>query len=201
MPRLFTALEVPASLAPRLAMLRDSLAGAHWVPPESYHITLRFAGDIEETAAQDFADALAAIEMDDFQVEITGLSSFGGRKPRTIFAALKSCEALERLARAHERAARMAGLPPEPRNFTPHITLARLKNARPEAVAQYLERFGGFHSEPFEVSRFVLLSARAVHGGGPYVIEEAYPLGGRWAENSGWADDYDYEEELRPEGP
>jgi RNA 2',3'-cyclic 3'-phosphodiesterase len=200
MPRLFTALEVPASLAPRLAMLRDGLNGAHWVLQENYHITLRFVGDIDEPAAQDFADALAAIEMDSFDVKIAGLGSFGGSKPRVIFAALKPCDALERLAKAHDRAARIAGLPPEPRNFTPHITLARLKNAKAEAVARYLECFGGFCSEAFPVSRFTLQSARAVHGGGPYVIEGVYPLGGGWAERCGWVEDYEHEEEFRLEG-
>jgi 2'-5' RNA ligase len=194
MPRLFTALEIPESLTPRLASLRDGLNGAHWVIPDNYHITIRFVGDIEDAAAHDFADALAAIQMDSFQVEISGLSSFGGRKPRAIYAALKPNESLERLAKAHERAARLAGLPPETRNFTPHITLARLRNARPQAVARYLERFGGFCSEPFRVSRFILLSSRALHGGGPYVLEEVYPLGGAWAE------DYEYEEKPRLEG-
>ena len=44
-------------------------------------------------------------------------------------------------------------------------------------MADYLEQQGGFTSEPFEVSRFVLYSARASVGGGPYVVEAAYPLG------------------------
>jgi RNA 2',3'-cyclic 3'-phosphodiesterase len=193
MPRLFTALEVPESLIPRLAMLRAGLSGAHWVLPDNYHITLRFAGDIEDAAAHDFADALAVIDMDSFEVEVSGLGSFGGRKPRAIFAALKPCEALERLAKAHERAARLAGLAPETRNFTPHITLARLRNAKPEAVAQYLERFGGFFAEPFRVNQFLLLSSRSLQGGGPYVLEEVYPLGGAWGET------FEHDEERRLE--
>ncbi len=85
-------------------------------------------------------------------------------------------EALQSLQRAHERAARAAGLPPEPRNFTPHVTVARLKGSSSEAVATYLERQGGLLGESFEVSRFVLFSSRASIGGGPYVVEAAYPL-------------------------
>jgi RNA 2',3'-cyclic 3'-phosphodiesterase len=54
--------------------------------------------------------------------------------------------------------------------------LARLKGSSSEAVATYLERQGGFSSEPFEVSRFVVFSSRASVGGGPYVVEAAYPL-------------------------
>jgi 2'-5' RNA ligase len=55
--------------------------------------------------------------------------------------------------------------------------MARLRGASSEAVALYLERQGGFFSEPFEVDRFVLFSSRASVGGGPYVVEAAYPLG------------------------
>ena len=80
------------------------------------------------------------------------------------------------MRRANERAAREAGLPPEGRNFKPHVTLARLRGARPDAVALYLERQGGIVAEPFTVSRFVLYSSRNSVGGGPYVVEAAYPL-------------------------
>jgi 2'-5' RNA ligase len=104
------------------------------------------------------------------------LGSFGGRKPRAIFASIAPSDALESLQRAHERAARAAGLPPEPRNYTPHVTVARLRGTSSESVATYLERQGGFSSEPFEVTRFVLFSSRASVGGGPYVVEAAYPL-------------------------
>jgi 2'-5' RNA ligase len=80
------------------------------------------------------------------------------------------------LQRANERAAREAGLPPEGRNYKPHVTLARLKGARAESVAAYLQRQGDIGPEPFTVSRFVLYSSRNSVGGGPYVVEAAYPL-------------------------
>ena len=78
------------------------------------------------------------------------------------------------LQKAHERAARLAGLPPETRNYMPHVTLARLRNVSPFSAAEYLARYGGFITAPFEVSRFVLFSSRPNYGGGPYVVEEDY---------------------------
>ena len=60
MPRLFTALEIPASLRTRLSLMRAPLGGAKWVEPENMHITLRFAGDIDGRTADEFADQLAA---------------------------------------------------------------------------------------------------------------------------------------------
>jgi len=89
---------------------------------------------------------------------------------------VEDCEPLMRLQRANERAARRAGLPPETRNFAPHVTLARLRGAEPGAVANYLSAVGAFQAAPFLVEEFVLMSAREGSGGGPYVVEERFPL-------------------------
>ena len=176
MPRLFSAIEIPRSIAERLTMLRSGLSGARWIDPENYHLTLRFIGDVDRATARDFTNALGQIDAPPFELRLSGLGSFGGNKPRAIFADLEPSPALEALQRAHERAAREAGLPPEGRNFKPHVTLARLRGARADAVAAYLERQGGVIAEPFTVNRFVLYSSRDSVGGGPYVIEAAYEL-------------------------
>jgi RNA 2',3'-cyclic 3'-phosphodiesterase len=68
------------------------------------------------------------------------------------------------------------GLDPEGRKFTPHVTLARLRDSSSREVAEYLSTRAAFRSPPFPASRFVLFSSRASVGGGPYVIEAAYPL-------------------------
>ncbi len=175
MPRLFTGIELPEDVVWRLSMLRAGLSGAHWIDPDNYHITMRFAGDISDAAANDFAAALADVRFDSFDIELCGLGSFGGNKPRAIWAAVKPSAALTLLQKAHERAARIAGLPPEARNFVPHVTLGRLRNVSPYALAEYLARFGGFFTQPFEVRQFVLFSSRPNQGGGPYLVEEGYP--------------------------
>lgn len=174
MPRLFSAIEIPSSIAERLAMLRSGLSGARWIDPENYHLTLRFIGDVDGATARDFTNALGDIGVAPFELRLNGLGSFGGNKPRAIFAELETSEALDGLQRAHERAARRAGLPPAGRNYKPHVTLARLRGARPDAAATYLQRQGSMTSEPFAVTRFVLYSSRDSVGGGPYVIEAAY---------------------------
>ena len=176
MPRLFTALEIPASLRTRLALMRASLNGAKWVEPENMHITLRFAGDIDGRTADDFADQLAEIAATPFSVSIAGAGAFGGRDPRVLWAGVETSPQLEALHRANERAARAAGLEADPRAFKPHVTLARMRGVRQRAVAQFLGEFGDLRMEPFIVSRFVLLSARPGSGGPPYGIEAEYPF-------------------------
>jgi RNA 2',3'-cyclic 3'-phosphodiesterase len=174
MPRLFTGIELPEHVVWSLSMIRAGLNGAHWIDPDNYHITMRFVGDIPDAAANHFADALLDVHFDSFELEVSGLGSFGGNKPRALWAGLKPSRPLELLQKAHERAARLAGLPPETRNFMPHITLARLRSVRPFAVADYLASHGGLFSGPFTVTRFVLFSSRPNQGGGPYLVEEGY---------------------------
>ncbi len=176
MPRLFTAIELPADVAFRLSLLKGGLPGAHWLEPENYHVTLRFAGDIPDRAGDAFAEALAEIDEEGFALELEGVGSFGGDKPRSIWVGVQRSEPLVRLQKAHERAARQAGLAPETRNFVPHVTLARLRQASAFDVAAYLARQGGLRLPAFQVSRFVLLSSRAHHGGGPYSLEASYDL-------------------------
>jgi RNA 2',3'-cyclic 3'-phosphodiesterase len=176
MPRLFSAIEIPRSIAERFTMLCSGLSGARWIDPENYHLTLRFIGDVDGATARDFTNALGEIAMPPFELQLNGLDSFGGNKPRALFAGVKPCPGLDSLRRANDRAAREAGLPPEGRNFKPHVTLARLRGVRPDAVAAYLERQADVAVERFTVSRFVLYSSRNSVGGGPYVIEAAYEL-------------------------
>ncbi|MBK9081499.1 MAG: RNA 2',3'-cyclic phosphodiesterase [Rhizobiales bacterium] len=177
MPRLFTGLEVPPPLARELAMLRGGLSGARWIDEENYHITLRFIGDIDGATAHEVADSLGDIRKRSFTVTLDGLGFFGGDKPRAIIAKAKPAQPLVELQAKHEQALRRLGLAPEPRKFVPHVTLARLKSASHMAVADYLSSRGYFLTRAFEATRFVLFSSRDSVGGGPYVVEAAYPLG------------------------
>lgn len=178
MPRLFTAIEIPLEQRERLALLKSPLPGGKWVERNSLHLTLRFAGDVDNPTAREFADNLAAIDCDGFEMSISGLGVFGGNDPRVVWAGVEAGPELAALARANERAARAAGLPPESRAFKPHVTLARLKHSRVDAVARFLEHNARFALPPFRVDRFVLMSSRPQVGGGPYVVEDIFTLGG-----------------------
>ncbi len=177
MPRLFTGIEIPADISLALSGYRGGLPGARWVEPENYHITLRFIGDIDERMADDVCSLLGSTRRrGPLTITIDGLDSFGGRKPRAVFARTSGSAALSELQAEQEQLMRQVGLAPETRKFTPHVTLARLKNASALDVADYIAMRGHFPKLTFTAERFVLYSSRASVGGGPYVIEAAYPL-------------------------
>ena len=176
MPRLFTGIEIPAEIADRLSFLRGGLPGARWIDRDNYHLTLRFVGDIDRHLAHEIADGLDRIRRSRFWLRLEGITSLGTRKPHAIVARLSASPQLIELQAEHERMLQRIGLAPEPRKYTPHVTLARLRGASGRDIAEYLSVRGGFLAGPFEVSRFVLFSAKDTTGGGPYLVEEAYPL-------------------------
>lgn len=175
MIRLFTALEIPDEVAEKIAPLQRGLDGARWVERADLHITLRFAGDLPNNVADDFAAALEDIPVEPFEVELEGLGEFGGKRPHTLYAGVKPSEPLRILQGRHESAARRAGLKPETRNYMPHVTIARLSRVETSAVYAFIGAHSPFTAPPFTVSRFTLFSAKASTGGGPYVPEHRYP--------------------------
>ena len=176
MPRLFTGLEIPREVQQALALLRGGLPGARWIDPENYHITLRFIGDIDDRLAHEIASLLDGVKRRSFEVRFSGVTSFGGNKPRAIVLSVEPIQPLIELQSELERLMQRLGLEPEGRKFTPHVTLARLRNTSSRDVAEYLSTRGPLFGSAFHVSRFVLFSSRASVGGGPYVVEADYPL-------------------------
>jgi 2'-5' RNA ligase len=176
MPRLFTGLEIPSHVGQSLALMRGGLPGARWIDPGNYHLTLRFIGDIDDALANEIAGMLGRVRRVAFELRLDGLLSFGGRKPRAVVAAVTPIAPLMELQAEQERLLQRLGLEPEGRKYTPHVTLARLRESSSRQVADYLSARGHYRSAPFAVSRFVLFSSRASVGGGPYVVEESYPL-------------------------
>src|SRR5206468_6437199 len=111
----------------------------------------------------------------EFELRFDGLAACGGRRPRAVGATLAPTPALIELQAEHERLLQRVGLAPEGRKYTPHVTLARLRDSSSRQVADYLATRALMRPLPFTVSRFVLFSSRALVGGGPYVVEAAYP--------------------------
>src|ERR1700728_2298831 len=80
--RLFVALDLPWWLRERLSALAGlGLPGARWVPPENYHLTLRFIAETPGHRAEDIDTALAGLRARGFSLTLAGVGTFakGGR--------------------------------------------------------------------------------------------------------------------------
>ncbi len=177
MPRLFTGLEIPYDVQLALSLKRGGLSGARWIDPENYHITLCFIGDVDNKTADEVSYELDRLSNSDaFRIRLSHLGTFGGDKPRALYAGVENNEALQRLQGAHERVLRRAGLVPDGRKFVPHVSLARLRGGSAIEVADFIHQMGHFVPLEFKVRRFVLFSSKDSVGGGPYLVEQSYPL-------------------------
>ncbi|WP_181701184.1 RNA 2',3'-cyclic phosphodiesterase [Chthonobacter albigriseus] len=177
MTRLFTALEIPSNVAMHLSLLKGGLPGARWIDPENYHVTLRFIGDIDGRTADEVAHALDRVYRPPFKLTLSGLDCFvSGKTPHSLYARVEPTPSVLELQAEHERILQRIGLPAEGRRYIPHVTIARLRGASSADVARWLAMHGDFRGPSFEVDRFVLFSSRNSVGGGPYLVEEAYPL-------------------------
>ncbi|HVZ99803.1 MAG TPA: RNA 2',3'-cyclic phosphodiesterase [Caulobacterales bacterium] len=179
--RLFAALALPDDVSDRLLALQKGVPGAKWRPRESLHLTLRFFGELTEPIAEELdvhlADAAARVAP--FTLRLKAAGAFGKQDPHTLWIGAEESPALMKLAADCERAARRAGLKPEPRKFTPHVTLAYLSGAPLERVHAFETRLGLFQARPIEVDRFGLYSSWPKKSGpNLYQLEAEYPLSG-----------------------
>ncbi|WP_114392337.1 RNA 2',3'-cyclic phosphodiesterase [Oleisolibacter albus] len=184
MIRLFVGLALPEEVRLRLARLGGGVPGARWAPAANFHITLRFIGEVDEGLAQDIDMALETVASPPFPLALSGLGSFGkGHRTHTLWAGVERNEALHHLRDRVESALVRAGLPAEERKFSPHVTLARLGDAKADKLARFLEEQGLYHDGPILVDRFVLFESVLGKGGPVYHALRTYLLGARrWAD-------------------
>lgn len=174
--RLFVALVLPDQVAASLALIQSGVPGARWTTREQMHLTLRFIGEIDGRDAAAVDDALSTIWAPIFRLSLKNVGQFGGRNPSALWAGVEHNDALFHLERKIESALQRAGLPPETRKFTPHVTLARLKGTPRGRVIDYLTDHALFASPPFEVRGFILYSSQLSSSGSIYRAEKAYQL-------------------------
>ena len=176
--RLFVGLDLPWSLRERLALLAGGIPGARWLPPDNYHITLRFIGEVAEPVAEDLDAELAAISVEALTLRLEGVGAFGeGEAIHAVWAGVAENPTLRRLAARCESAARRAGLAPDRRTWKPHVTLAYLNRPDPARVAAWIQGHNLLKSPDFRVTSFGLYSSWPGAGGSSYRLEAEYPLG------------------------
>ncbi|MFN9161444.1 MAG: RNA 2',3'-cyclic phosphodiesterase [Alphaproteobacteria bacterium] len=177
MIRLFTAIGLPADLVARLSLMQGGVPGARWSPPENLHLTLRFIGEVDEVVANDIDDMLTGLRAAPFDLALMGCGSFGSKDPHSLWIGVGPCPPLLHLVARIDSLLQRMGLAAETRKYTPHVTLARLKDAPAPRVQAFLADHAAFTAGPFTVNAFGLYSSHAGSQGRHYVLERRYPLG------------------------
>ena len=141
MLRTFIAVELDSTLKQAISSVQESLkhelhglapgVRLQWVRVESIHLTLKFLGDIEEDGVADLLHALEKVghEYEPFSVEVKGFGVFPTlHAPRVLWVGLAGrTDRLVRLAESLKAALMPLGFHVEPKPYSPHLTLARVK--------------------------------------------------------------------------
>lgn len=165
--RLFTAIDLPSEILQRLERLVSALrpqALIKWTPLDNLHITIKFIGAWDESLLEELHNALSSlVPREPFEVEIKNLGWFpNARSPHTLWAGVHGGEALAKLARESEERLEALGIRKEQREFSPHLTLARIsrpvplgrlrrniQDLQPAALGRFpVSRFALFRSDP-----------------------------------------------------
>ncbi len=175
--RLFVALDLPGQLRTRLSWMAGGLPGARWVPPENYHLTLRFIGELPRFRAEEVDLALAGLRAPGFALQLAGVGAFekAGRV-NALWVGVERSPQLDHLQAKVETALQRAGLDRERRRFLPHVTLARMDGVPEAKVAAWVQGHNLFRSEPVAVEHFTLFSSRLGKEQAVYEPEVEYPL-------------------------
>ncbi|HIJ79446.1 MAG: RNA 2',3'-cyclic phosphodiesterase [Desulfobulbaceae bacterium] len=177
MYRLFIAIDLPEQVAQDLGRLCCGLPGARWVAPEQMHLTLRFVGEVDGALFREIKEGLAEIESPPFNLRLSGLGFFPPRKqPRVLWAGVEPQAPVIALRNKVERAVVSLGLEPEGRKFSPHLTMARLRETPLARLTRYLAGNAMYASPEFTVNEFHLYSSVLTAKGAMHRQEASYPL-------------------------
>jgi len=175
--RLFTALDFPEEVKRSLVRLCRGVPGGRWVNPEQVHLTLRFIGEVDRVRFDRIKASLSSVVSPPVTLVLDSVGSFPSTgPPRVLWVGIQRSEALVSLRNQVENALDTAGCEAEPRHFSPHITLARLKDVPRSLVVPYLAEHAGFSEGPVEVKEFRLYSSLISRLGSRHTVEASYPL-------------------------
>jgi len=175
--RLFIAIPVPDEIRQNLIAVSSGVRGARWVRPEGMHITLFFCGETDRAQARDLDAELADITIPPFELRCDGFGYFErGSRIKSIWAGIEGNTTLGYLHGRVESAAVKAGFEREARKYKPHITLARLKQARADDVGTWIEQHDTISIPSFTVDKFTLYRSHLAREGAMYEPLVDYPL-------------------------
>lgn len=160
--RLFTAVDIPDGVKSALGKTIERfrhMARLQWTHVEKLHITTKFIGEWPETRMEELTAVLNGVGSPGvIQIKVRGLRWLpDSRHPRMLWAGVESGPELGSLALETEQAVRALGIAVEVRKYSPHLTLARIRDRAPlDALLHTIEAEGSADFGSFTASAFYL---------------------------------------------
>lgn len=179
--RLFTAIDIDEAVREKLAALLHRLrplAKLGWTAADRMHVTTKFIGEWPDQRLQEVKQALAGVASPGgMEITIKNLGWFpNARQARVFWAGVEGGAPLRALAQRTEDAVFPLGVPRENRDYSPHLTLARVREAVSavtlEALRREVDALGAAQFGSFRAAAFYLYLSRA----GQYTKLAEFPL-------------------------
>lgn len=189
--RIFIAVNLPETERLRIheamAPLREANLPVRWTPPEAYHLTLKFLGEVRSDLATRLPAALDRVSgaTIPFGVEIGGVGAFPTiRRPQVIWLGVEPSPALRCLKQDLEWALADHGFERETRAFHPHITLGRTRDVDGAGAFRGLDDLAATldFSGQMEIGSVDLMRSQMGRQGSRYSVlhsSSLHPSGGR----------------------
>jgi RNA 2',3'-cyclic 3'-phosphodiesterase len=180
--RLFTAIDLPAAIKDRLSALVARLrpeARINWSPAGNLHITTKFIGEWPEQRLGELTRILGNLAgCEAIPIAVRGLGWFpNARAPRVFWAGVEAGAGLEALARATDQAVAELGVARESRPFSPHLTMARIREPVPlDRLRAAISGLASVDFGDYAADRFCLYRSELRASGSVYSKIEEFAL-------------------------
>jgi 2'-5' RNA ligase len=135
------------SLTAVQAQLARTGADLKVVEPKNIHITVRFLGNVTAKTVEEIHEGMKRVQFVPFDVKICGVGAFpDARYPRVVWAGMtEGADKLRGIFSQLEPHLRSLGFAPDPKGFSPHLTIARVRSGRNKAeLAKFINENGGY---------------------------------------------------------
>lgn len=184
--RIFVAIDISEDVRGRVAAyisrLRVGFAKVpvKWEPPEKLHLTMRFIGNVDNAGLEEVSSQVetAASFMRPFHIRISGTGAFENRGRSVLWLGAEAIDA-EKNQDPIQRIAALLGLDGvAKRRFTPHLTIARIKNSDQALELINVHRGQTLDAGTYEVNALAIYVSRLLPTGSVYSIISKYPFSG-----------------------
>ncbi len=178
--RVFVAIELPHNVRARLAEHIDNLRSsmpevrASWSREDNLHLTLKFLGDIPVASVEQLSEAasITATKVGPFEIVVEGCGAFPPRgQPRVLWIGIDDPSGeLSELNRTLEDQCAKAGFAREPRDFHPHLTIARIRKPQGSRRLAAMHKEIGFNREIVRVLEMLVIRSELRSEGSKYTV-------------------------------
>ncbi len=178
MLKLFAAITPPKAIISQINPLFGGIEDIGWIPQENLHITIGYFGKTDMQTAEILDRNLNNNPGGGFELQLSGIGTFGNNRTHTIWLGLAPSQELQKLHQHVLKSAKKSGIEMEKRKYVPHLSLAYPRKKINQAeLAHYLHKNIAFRSRPFLVDSFALFSSHQnKKGANTYKKEANYPL-------------------------